>query len=108
MQNVICAIRNCGYCSPNGFCLNRCVVINEQGVCKYITKPGWEQGIERQFKSSYNYWEGMEQEPVQEEEKRVTLSKLLETRPPVQNSDQTSQKKDQDQNKSGKDQPPHD
>ena len=28
MQNVICAVRNCGYCSVNGFCLNRLVVIN--------------------------------------------------------------------------------
>lgn len=43
MQNVICGIRNCGYCSASGFCLNRLVVINEQGVCKWLTKPGWDQ-----------------------------------------------------------------
>ena len=45
MQTVYCLVRNCGYCGSNGFCLNRLTVINEQGVCKYLTKPGWENKV---------------------------------------------------------------
>ena len=47
MQNVFCSVRNCGFNSSSGFCLNRLVVINEQGVCKYLTKEGWEQEVEK-------------------------------------------------------------
>lgn len=43
MQNVICAVRDCGFCSINGFCLNKLVVINCNGVCKWLSKPGWDQ-----------------------------------------------------------------
>lgn len=52
MQNVICGIRNCGYCSASGFCLNRLVVINEQGVCNWLTKPGWDQEIDEKYKKT--------------------------------------------------------
>lgn len=84
MQNVICAIKNCGYCSVNGFCLNRVVKINEQGICSFLTKQGWNQKIEEQYKSVYNPW-----------------------RAPVQTPAQISEKEEQDQNKSRKDEPPH-
>ena len=50
---VRCKFQNCGYCSNSGFCLNRLVVINEQGTCEYLTKPGWEQEIEDRFKNNY-------------------------------------------------------
>lgn len=50
---IRCKLQNCGYCSNSGFCLNRLVVINEQGVCEYLTKPGWDQQIEDRFKSNY-------------------------------------------------------
>lgn len=56
---VRCAIRNCGYCSENNFCLNRVVAINEQGVCNYLTKPGWNEPVEDRFKDNYT------REPVQ-------------------------------------------
>lgn len=52
MQNVICQIKSCGYCSVNGFCLNRLVVINEQGVCNWLTKPGWRGPIEEKYKNN--------------------------------------------------------
>ena len=45
MQTIICKVKNCGYCSVSGFCLNRLTVINEQGVCKYLTQPGWENPV---------------------------------------------------------------
>ena len=103
MQNVFCSIRNCGFNSSSGFCLNRLVVINEQGVCKYLTKEGWEQEVKKQFKSNFNPWQEQE-----EEEKRITVSDLLETRAPVQTQNETSDKEDQDQNESRKDRPPRD
>ena len=49
MQTVYCLVRNCGYCGNNGFCLNRLTVINEQGVCKYLTKPGWENKVDEKW-----------------------------------------------------------
>lgn len=53
MQTVICGFKGCGFCSQSGFCLNRLVVINEQGVCKYLTKPGWDRVPEDFEKSTY-------------------------------------------------------
>lgn len=53
MQTVICKVRNCGFCSQHGFCLNRLTVINEQGVCKYLTTPGWDQPVEDYLKNTY-------------------------------------------------------
>ena len=50
MQEVVCYVRNCGYCSSNGFCQNRVVAINLNGTCSYLTKPGWEQQIEEKYK----------------------------------------------------------
>ena len=46
MQNIICAIEKCGYRSRNGFCLNRIVSINVNGVCAYLTKPGWDLPVD--------------------------------------------------------------
>ena len=83
MQNVFCSIRNCGFNSSSGFCLNRLVVINEQGVCKYLTKEGWEQEVSKQFKSNFNPWQ------EQEKEEKITISDLLESRAPVQTQNQT-------------------
>lgn len=56
MQNIICSVRNCGFNSSNSFCLNRLVAINEQGTCRYLTKPGWDQKVESKFKSNFNPW----------------------------------------------------
>lgn len=53
MQYVICAIKDCGFCSPSGFCLNRLVTINAQGVCNYVTKPGWDRTVQDWEKSTY-------------------------------------------------------
>ena len=50
---VRCKFQGCGYCSNSGFCLNRLIVINEQGVCSYLTKPGWDRAIEDEFKNNY-------------------------------------------------------
>lgn len=94
MQTVICAIKNCGYCSSSGFCLNRLVSINAQGGCNYLQKPGWDQQVDKKYKSSYNPWEEIGQE---KEEKRVTLSELLESRPPVNEGNQTSEEEDKKQ-----------
>ena len=83
MQNVFCSVRDCGFNSDSGFCLNRLVVINQQGVCKRLTKEGWNQEVSKQFKSSFNPWQ------EQEKEKKVTVADLLGTRAPVQTQNQT-------------------
>ena len=94
MQNVICRFEKCGSRSKNGFCLNRMVVITEQGQCERLLKEGWDKPIEKQFSSNYNYW------LAKEEEQRV--------REPVQIPAQIDTEDNQDQNKSGKDRPPRD
>ena len=43
MQNIICSIGQCGFHGASGFCQKRVVKINDQGVCNWLTKPGWEQ-----------------------------------------------------------------
>lgn len=53
MQYIICAIKDCGFCSSSGFCLNRLVTINAQGVCNRLTKPGWEKTVQDWQKSTY-------------------------------------------------------
>ena len=45
MQTIICKVKNCAFCSEHGFCLNRLTVINENGVCNWLTKPGWDQKV---------------------------------------------------------------
>lgn len=52
-QEVICKISQCPYRSSSGFCLNRLVVINEQGVCQHLTKSSWQEPIEEKYKSNY-------------------------------------------------------
>lgn len=53
MQYVICRISQCPYCSQSGFCLNRVVMINEQGICSHLTKGNWQQPIPNEFKTNY-------------------------------------------------------
>ena len=89
MQNIICAIRNCGYCSENGFCLNRVVKIDEQGVCNWLRKQGWNQQIEKKYKSNYNPWKDYRAGAVE-------------------TPAQISLKEEQNQNESRKDRPPRD
>lgn len=46
MQIVTCKIEKCGFRSVNGFCLKRTLTIDQNGSCKYLTKPGWDRVIE--------------------------------------------------------------
>lgn len=52
-QEVICKNSQCPYRSNSGFCLNRLVVINEQGVCQHLTRRDWHEPIEEKYKSNY-------------------------------------------------------
>ena len=52
IQTIICNVRGCGFCSENGFCLNRLTVITDQGICKYITKPGWDRKVDEEEKNT--------------------------------------------------------
>ena len=53
MQVVICKIEACPYRSKNGFCLNRVIQINEQGICNHLTKARWQEKIPDEYKSNY-------------------------------------------------------
>lgn len=53
MQIVVCKIQNCGFRSANGFCLNRLVCITDQGICKHLTKEGWNRQVEEFEKSTW-------------------------------------------------------
>ncbi len=64
MQTVICKVRNCGFCSQNGFCLNRLTVINEQGVCKYLTKPGWDNKVDEKWFNNKDILDGVSEGAV--------------------------------------------
>lgn len=59
MQMILCKINQCPFHSSNGFCLNRMVVIDENGGCKYITSPKRKRTIEPWEKST---WIDKEQE----------------------------------------------
>ena len=84
MQNIVCSIGQCGFHGASGFCQKRVVKINDQGVCNWLTKPGWEQQIESKYKHGYK------------------------AREPVQTPAEIGTNKDQDQTESGKEQPPRD
>lgn len=94
MQNVVCKFEKCGSRSKSGFCLNRMVVITEQGQCERLLRQGWDKPIEKEFSSNYNYW------LAKEEEQRA--------REPVQIPAQISDNEKQDQTNPGKDGPPRD
>lgn len=74
---VVCKVQNCGYNSHNGFCLNRLLVVNEQGVCNRLTKPGWDQEVEDRFKNNYMQ-EVKSRAPVHEEIKTDPLEDYIE------------------------------
>lgn len=49
MTIVRCGISQCSF-NKEGDCLNRVIRINENGVCKYLTKDGWMNPVEDQYK----------------------------------------------------------
>lgn len=53
VQQIVCYVDKCGYHGKNGFCLNKLTVINDQGVCKYLTRSGWDQKVEDWMKNTY-------------------------------------------------------
>ena len=53
MQIVLCKIEKCGFRSVNGFCLKRTLTIDQNGNCKYLTKPGWDRVVEDFEKSTW-------------------------------------------------------
>lgn len=75
-QNIICKVTNCGFCSPSGFCLKKLTVINNQGVCDYITREGWDRQVEDWEKNTYR-----------------------EPREPDQNLVETGEKEENDENR---------
>lgn len=52
-QTIVCKVKQCGFCSSSGFCLSKLTVINENGVCKYLTRPDWKSPVEDRWKNIY-------------------------------------------------------
>ena len=85
MNTVVCKFQGCGFRSKSGFCLNRLLMINNQGVCEYLTKPGWDQPVTEDYlKSTYRPprkdWEEQKEEilMIEEQEKKgPTVEELL-------------------------------
>ena len=58
MQVVVCYVKGCGFHGEHNTCLNRLVVVNDQGVCNYVTRPGLDRTIEEKFKDKKEIIEG--------------------------------------------------
>ena len=43
MQNVICHIQGCPFLNSGVFCGKETVVIENNGVCSFLTQPQWKQ-----------------------------------------------------------------
>lgn len=71
MQIVVCKIQKCGFRSVNGFCMKRVIAINEQGICKYLTKQGWDREVEPFEKYTWR-------PPEEEQKKELIEEKELE------------------------------
>ena len=46
---IKCRIFQCPF-NKEGDCLNRVLIINENGVCRHITKDGWLNPIDEKYK----------------------------------------------------------
>lgn len=56
VQYVICKINQCPFCSENGFCLHRCVVINENGQCMRLVSGECGDPVESKFLATADEW----------------------------------------------------
>lgn len=79
MQSVVCKIEACPYRSKNGFCLNRVVAINEQGICSHLTKARWQEPIPDEYKSNY------------ENKSRESVERIPEIRPEEEQRDRRNE-----------------
>lgn len=58
MITVVCKVNQCPYISKNGFCRNRLVSINANGMCGHLynqkgqVKPHWNQPVDEMFKDA--------------------------------------------------------
>ena len=56
MQYIVCKINQCPFRSESGFCLHRCVVINENGQCDHLIKGQCGSSVEKKFKCNSDEW----------------------------------------------------
>lgn len=43
MQNVVCHIQGCPFLNSGVFCGKETIVIENNGVCSFLTQPQWKQ-----------------------------------------------------------------
>lgn len=56
-QFIVCKVFQCPF-NGEGNCLNRVVSVNENGVCKRLTKEGWNIPVEDEYKVKIEIQEG--------------------------------------------------
>lgn len=56
MQYIVCKINQCPFRSSSGFCLHRCVVINENGQCDRLVRGECGGQVESKFKCNSDEW----------------------------------------------------
>ncbi len=62
MQTIVCEVKECGFRSKNGFCLNRLLVINSRAGCNYVAiNPEWFKPVPEEQKIT-NFWKNVKQE----------------------------------------------
>ena len=83
IQTVICKIPQCPFRSESGYCLNRLTIVNENGVCQHLTRPDWQNAIDKKYMNNYrppvnqiedNAGVGDNQEGSEVEEERGTTA----------------------------------
>ncbi len=78
MQTIVCEVKDCGFRSKNGFCLNRVVVINQRGMCNYICiQPNWNKPAQQEQKIT-SFWKMVRQKEQEEQEKEQVKIKSIE------------------------------
>jgi hypothetical protein len=56
---VVCKVSQCPYLSKSGFCMNRVLAINANGMCMHIydkngrVRDNWQEKIDNQFMDGY-------------------------------------------------------
>lgn len=56
VQYVVCKINQCPFRSENGFCLHRCVVINENGQCARLVSGECGSPVESKYLATADEW----------------------------------------------------
>ena len=75
MQYVVCKINQCPFRSENGFCLHRCVVINENGQCARLISGECGGPVQDKYKATSDNWAQKKEEKIIDDEELLIEEK---------------------------------